>query len=145
MQQNVHFTTISTRDLDATRDFYNRGAGWMPLLDVPGEIIFYQVAPGAVLGFFESEKFAQDAGLPAPADVSGITLAHNVSSREEVDAVVSQLAEHGGSVLKAPEDGAFGGVFHALVTDPNGLIWEIAHNPNWHVADDGSVSFDNAE
>ncbi|SEB48944.1 hypothetical protein SAMN04489806_0832 [Paramicrobacterium humi] len=141
MDQSVHFITIATANLDAAREFYNRGAGWMPLLDVPGEILFYQVAPGTVLGLFDADKFAQDAGLPAPAEVSGVTLAHNVGSRAEVEHVVARLAEHGGTVLKEPQEGAFGGVFHALVADPNGAIWEIAHNPVWRVDDDGRVSF----
>lgn len=137
--QQAHFITLSTPDLDASRAFYVDALGWEPLLDVPGEIIFFQVAPGTVLGFFDAEKFAQDAGLPASVDVSGVTLAHNVSSRSEVETIVAQLSEHGGTVTKTPQDGAFGGVFHAHVTDPNGVIWEIAHNPFWSIADDGTV------
>ncbi|MCW4457023.1 VOC family protein [Microbacterium sp. MPKO10] len=139
MDQNVHFMTIASHDLDATRQFYETGAMWASLLDVPGEIIFYQVAPGTVLSFFDADKFAQDAGLPAAPAVSGVTLAHNTSSRDDVKIIVSQLEVAGGTVSKPAQDGAFGGVFHAHVTDPNGVIWEIAHNPFWDVADDGTV------
>ena len=46
----------------------------------------------------------------------------------------------GGTVLKAPQDGAFGGIYHAHVQDPNGIIWEIAHNPSWLIANDGTVA-----
>ena len=141
MDQRVHFITFSTPDLDAARNFYQAGLGWQPLLDVPGEIIFFQIAPGLVLGLFEAGKFDQDLGRPFQGGAaSGVTLAHNVSSASDVDATVGRLVAAGASVVKAPQAGAFGGVYHGLVTDPNGIVWEIAHNPGWQVADDGSVS-----
>ena len=112
------------------------------MADVPGEIIFFQVAPGVVLGFFEREKF--DADLHSAAvttGVSGVTLSHNVASREAVSATVDRLVAAGAVVLKRPQDGAFGGIFHAHISDPNGVIWEIAHNPGWLVDEAGMVSF----
>ena len=140
MDQQVHFLTLATADLDAARRFYVEGLGWQPLLDVPGEIVFFQIAPGTVLDFFEAGKFAQDLGRgPARPEVSGLTLAHNVASRGAVTAVVDAMAAAGGTVLTAPEEGAFGGVFHALVADPNGVVWEVAHNPGWSVDADGTV------
>jgi catechol 2,3-dioxygenase-like lactoylglutathione lyase family enzyme len=140
MDQQVHFLTLATADLDAARRFYVEGLGWQPLLDVPGEIVFFQIAPGTVLDFFEAGKFAQDLGRgPARPEVSGLTLAHNVASRDAVTAVVDAMAAAGGTVLTAPEEGAFGGVFHALVADPNGVVWEVAHNPGWSVDADGTV------
>ena len=140
MDQQVHFLTLATADLDAARRFYVEGLGWQPLLDVPGEIVFFQIAPGTVLDFFEAGKFAQDLGRgPARPEVSGLTLAHNVASRDAVTAVVDAMAAAGGTVLTAPEEGAFGGVFHALVADPNGVVWEVGHNPGWSVDPDGTV------
>ena len=140
MDQQVHFLTLATADLDAARRFYVEGLGWRPLLDVPGEIVFFQIAPGTVLDFFEAGKFAQDLGRgPARPEVSSLTLAHNVASRDAVTAVVDAMAAAGGTVLTAPEEGAFGGVFHALVADPNGIVWEVAHNPGWSVDADGTV------
>jgi uncharacterized protein len=129
MEQQVHFTTLATADLDAARRFYVDGLGWRPLLDVPGEIVF-----------FEAAKFAQDlGGGPDRPAVSGVTLAHNVADRAAVHTVVEAMTAAGGTVLTAPEEGAFGGVFHALVADPNGVVWEVAHNPGWSVAPDGTV------
>ena len=140
MDQQVHFTTLATADLDAARRFYVEGLGWRPLLDVPGEIVFFQVAPGAVLAFFEAGKFAQDLGRgPARPEVSGLTLAHNVADRDAVRALVEAMVAAGGTVLTPPEEGAFGGVFHALVADPNGVVWEVGHNPGWSVDPDGTV------
>ncbi len=142
MNQQVHFITLATPDLDAARSFYVDGMGWKPLLDVPGEIIFFQVAPGLTLGLFDAVKFAADLNSPdVPTGATGITLAHNVDSPAEVSATVEALARAGGTVLKAPQQGAFGGIYHAHVADPNGVIWEIAHNPGWRIGDDGSVIF----
>ncbi|WP_349898706.1 VOC family protein [Parafrigoribacterium soli] len=142
MDQRIHFITFATADLDAARAFYRDGLGWGPLIDVPDEIIFFQVAPGLVLGLFDAEKFNEDLmGQTTTTAVSGVTLSHNVDSPAEVDSTVQALVAAGATVLKHPQQGAFGGIYHAHVTDPNGLIWEIAHNPGWRIADDGAVSF----
>lgn len=139
MKQQLHFVTIAATDLEATRRFY-RVLGWQPLLDVDGEIIFYQSAPGQVLGFFLAEKFNADLAVAGDhSRVSGLTLAHNVESQQDVIAVVDAMAAAGGIVLKSPQPGQFGGVFHAHVQDPNGAIWEIAHNPGWSIDADGTV------
>ncbi|MFI7482609.1 VOC family protein [Kocuria sp. M1R5S2] len=141
MDPRVHFITLSTPDLDAARRFYAGGLGWEPLLDVAEEILFFQVAPGLVLGLFDAVKFAEDLGRAgsAPSGAEGLTLAHNVGSDEAVRDVVGAMAAAGGTVLTAPRPGAFGGVFHAHVADPNGVVWEVAHNPGWGVDDDGTV------
>lgn len=142
VQQNVHFITLATADLDAARSFYAQALGWRPLADVPGEIIFFQVAPGVVLGLFDAAEFNRDlADGVDHATVSGVTLSHNVGSPEEVRSVVDAVAAAGGDVLKQPQPGEFGGIFHAHVRDPNGVIWEIAHNPGWRVEQDGTVVF----
>lgn len=142
MRQGVNFVTFATRDLDEARRFYVDALGWVPLLDVAGEIVFFQIGPGQVLGFFDAEKFNRDLGTGEDRSrVSGVTLAHNVGSREEVVAVVSAMAAGGGVMLKVPQDGDFGGVFHGLVEDPNGVVWEVAHNPGWGVLEDGTVVF----
>ncbi|MHA7189712.1 VOC family protein [Arthrobacter sp. MDT2-16] len=140
MEQQLHFITLATHDLDDARSFYQDGLGWSPALDVPDEVIFYQVAPGLLLGLFRADKFAEDLGLGTAPAPSGVTLSHNVGSREEVHDVVAAMARAGGVLLKEPQESAFGGIFHAAVRDPNKIVWEIAHNPGWHVLDDGTVS-----
>ena len=141
MQQQLHFITLATRDLDAARSFYVEGLAWKPLLDVPGEIIFFQMAPGMLLGLFDAKKFAEDLqGGDLAAGIQGVTLSHNVPSREAVIDTVAKLIELGGTVIKPPQEGAFGGIYHAHISDPNGVVWEIAHNPSWRIAEDGTVS-----
>ncbi|MGM7424395.1 MULTISPECIES: VOC family protein [unclassified Cellulosimicrobium] len=139
MDQSLHFVTVATRDLDAARAFYG-ALGWTAQLDVPGEIVFYRSAAGQLLGFFEESAFARDAGTPdATPATTGLTLSHNVGSRAAVVELVQAMVDAGGTVRKAPQEGEFGGVFHAHVADPNGLVWEVAHNPAWSVRADGTV------
>lgn len=140
MKQQLHFVTLAAVDLDATRRFY-AALGWTPTLDVPGEIIFYQSAPGQLLAFFLAEKFNADLGRAADhSQVSGITLAHNVDSPDAVVELAAAMTAAGGTTLQPPRPGQFGGVFHAHIQDPNGVIWEIAHNPGWRIDADGTVN-----
>lgn len=141
MDQRLHFLTIATPDLDAARRFYRDGLDWTPLLDVPGEILFFQIAPGLVLGLFDAAKFDQDLLRdPSTSGASGVTLSHNVSEREKVATTLDALVAAGGTIVKPAQESAFGGIFHGHVADPNGVVWEIAHNPGWHVDDAGRVS-----
>ncbi len=143
MDQQLHFLTFATKDLDAARTFYKDGLGWNPLMDVPGEILFFQVAPGLVLGLFDAEKFDQDLGTPtSTSGVSGVTLSHNVGSAGDVSSTIDALVAAGARVVKPAQAGAFGGIFHGHVEDPNGIVWEIAHNPGWKINDDGTVVFE---
>jgi catechol 2,3-dioxygenase-like lactoylglutathione lyase family enzyme len=139
MDQQLHFITLATRDLDAARSFYQDGLGWEPKLDVPDEILFYQVAPGLLLGLFDAGKFAEDLGGTTAPPVSGVTLSHNVDSPDAVRSTIAAMTGAGGTVLKEPQESRFGGIFHAHVEDPNGVVWEIAHNPAWRINDDGGV------
>jgi catechol 2,3-dioxygenase-like lactoylglutathione lyase family enzyme len=140
MDQHVHFMTVATGDLEAARRFYVDGLGWTPTLDVPGEIIFFQIGHGMILGFFDAEKFTADmGGDPADGAIpSGFTLSHNVQSPDEVDRVMSEAATAGATILKPAQQAAFGG-YHGHFADPNGTVWEVAHNPGWRVGDDGTV------
>lgn len=140
MDQRLHFLTLATPDLDAARRFYRDGLGWEPLFDQPGEILFFQVAPGLTLGLFDAAKFDDDLLREhSSTGVNGVTLSHNVADRAAVVATLAALEAAGGTILKPAQEGAFGGIFHGHVADPNGVIWEIAHNPGWRVDDDGAV------
>lgn len=139
VDQRAHFLTLATTDLDASRTFYVDGLGWTPLLDVPGEIVFFQIASGLVLGLFDAQKFTDDLGQDGgPASVVGLTLSHNVDSPDEVDAVVAAAVKAGATVIKQPRQAAFGG-YHGHFADPSGVIWEVCHNPGFSVDADGTV------
>jgi catechol 2,3-dioxygenase-like lactoylglutathione lyase family enzyme len=150
MDQRVDFITLATANLDAARDFYVGGLGWTPTLDVPGEILFFQIGPGLMLGLFDAVRFQDDLALHpnvglesalAPPRISGVTLAHNVHSAAEVDRLFENAVRAGASVVKPPQAASFGG-YHAYIADPNRVTWEIAYNPGWAVDPDGRVRLD---
>jgi catechol 2,3-dioxygenase-like lactoylglutathione lyase family enzyme len=136
MEQRLSILTVRVEDVEAATRYYVDGLGWQPVLAVPGEVAFLQVAPGVALSLFDAEGFDSDAGQPLRYPV---TLARNVDSPEEVRAVVATMREAGGTVLKEPQRTVWGG-YHAFVADPTGLPWEIAHNPGWAIGEDGTVS-----
>jgi catechol 2,3-dioxygenase-like lactoylglutathione lyase family enzyme len=138
MDPRVHFLTVATADLDAARRFYRDGLGWEPLVDVPGEIIFFQVGPGLTLGLYDARAFNHDLLAPGTAQPSGFTLSHNVESPTLVDETIEQLVAQGATIVKKPQFAAFGG-YHGHVADPNGIVWEIAHNPAWSIDETGAV------
>ncbi len=139
MEQRTHFITLATPDLDAARAFYVDGLGWTALLDVPGEIIFFQVAPAMVLGLFDRDNFVADmAGGPEDGRLGGLTLSHNVATPADVDATVRDAVAAGATLVKAPQRADFGG-YHGHFADPNGVVWEICHNSGWRVDETGKV------
>ncbi|OEU86608.1 glyoxalase [Streptomyces abyssalis] len=146
MDQRTHFITLATPDLDASRSFYRDGLGWQPLADVPGEIVFFQTGPGLVLGFFVAEKFREDvAGAVSELSTSGVTLSHNVGSREAVDEVVNAAVAAGARLVKSPEPVPVFDGYHGHFADPNGVIWEVCHNPGWSVDATGRVHLGSAD
>lgn len=145
MDAGIHFITLATPNLDAARTFYCDGLGWNALLDVPGEIIFFQAGPGLVLGFFDAQKFRDDlGGAVSETAVTGLTLSHNVDSPDAVDTVVGGAVEAGATIVKTPQRAAFGG-YHGHFADPNGVVWEVCHNPGWRVDDSGRVHLGEVE
>jgi len=137
MDQRVDFVTLGVADLEATRRFYVDGLGWEPLLEVPGEVLFFQVAHGVVLGLYTG--LAGDSGAPTgDPSAAPVSLSHNVASDAEVAAAMQRAEAAGARVLKPAQRAAFGG-FHGYVADPDGFRWEICHNPGWSVDADGTV------
>ncbi|MEA2126505.1 MAG: uncharacterized protein QOI80_3287 [Solirubrobacteraceae bacterium] len=135
----VNFITLGVRDLDATRAFYVGGLGWSPLLDVPGEVIFFQVGPGLTLGFYTGlEGDVGDGVALADPATAPLSLSHNVETDDAVHALMAAAEAAGATVLKPAQRADFGG-FHGYFADPAGFRWEICHNPGWSVAADGTV------
>lgn len=141
MEQRLSLITLGVPDLDEARHFYLDGLGWTPVLDVAGQVAFVQVAPGVLLSLFDATELAADVGdgrAAAPA-VGNVTLAHNVGSEAEVDAVLAEAVAAGGTLLKRAQRAAWGG-YHGYFADPAGTPWEVAFNPALVVDDDGAVS-----
>jgi catechol 2,3-dioxygenase-like lactoylglutathione lyase family enzyme len=141
MEQRVSIFTIRAEDLEGATRYYVERLGWRPFLAVPGEVTFFQVGPRVALSLFDANGFDADVGQPQRY---AFMLAHNVASEEEVREVVRTMVHAGGTLIKQPQPAAWGG-YHAFVNDPMGVCWEVAHNPDWSVAPDGTVRIGAAE
>ena len=137
MDQRISLITLGVADLRRAMDFY-AALGWRG--ESPdGDVAFYQ-AGGTILALWGRDKLAADSAVDADSGGwGGITLAHNVGSPAEVEAVLESALISGGTVSRAgaaTEWGGYSGVF----ADPDGHRWEIAHNPGWVLHDDGTVA-----
>ena len=127
MQPRISMITLGVDDLSRSIRFYQEGLGW-PRLDSPPEVAFFTLN-GTWLGLFGRESLAQDAGIPAQGSgFSGFTLAHNVNSEAAVDAVLQQAVSAGAHLIKPGQKVAWGG-YSGYFSDPDGYVWEVAHNP----------------
>ena len=118
---------LGVKDLETARRFYEEGLG-LPRLDSPPGVVFFNLN-GTWLGLSERESLARDAGIPAEGSgYSGINLAHNVASEAEVDAALQEAADAGATIVKQPSRADWGG-YHGYFRDPDGHLWEVAHNP----------------
>jgi uncharacterized protein len=137
MQARISLVTLGVRDLERARRFYE-AMGWTAAPDSNDEIAFFQAGP-AVLALWGRDRLAEDSGVTDSGGYGAVTLAHNVGSPAEVDAVIAQAANAGAKVARAPAATFWGG-YSAVFIDPEGHPWEVAHNPGWQLAEDGSVS-----
>jgi len=136
MQQSVSLVTLGVADYERARSFYE-ALGWSAALEIQ-ETAFFR-ANGVVLAIWSREKLAADTGVADDgATWSGITLAHNVGSREEVDAVIEQARANGGTISREPAETFYGG-YAGVFRDLDGHAWEVAHNPGFGLEPDGSV------
>jgi catechol 2,3-dioxygenase-like lactoylglutathione lyase family enzyme len=129
MDQRISFVTLAVADLDASRRFYVDGLGWTAELDVPGEVVMIRVGEHLLLSLWDRVHFEAEVG-PAMTGtgVAPFTLAHNVATREEVDAVLETARSAGAALVHPAEQRDWGG-YTGYFGDPDGYRWEIAYNP----------------
>lgn len=136
--QRVTLITLGVADLAASRAFY-KALGWQESPRSQETVAFYQIN-GMVLGLFGLANLAKDQGRPdAPLGVGAMTLAQNFESEAEVDAAFAKALACGATELKAPEKVFWGG-YSGYYADPDGHVWEVAHNPFWPLNADGSLT-----
>ena len=139
--QRVTLITLGVADLAAARAFYAR-LGWTEHGANEG-VAFYQMA-GQVLALFGKGDLAADQGRPgATLGTGAITLAQNFASESEVDAAFAAALAAGATALKAPEKVFWGG-YSGYWADPDGHVWEVAMNPFWPLAEDGTLTLPDA-
>lgn len=136
MEQRVSLVTLGVRDLARARAFYER-LGWTTDAAAEDEVVFFQ-AGGMVLGLWDRALLAEDSGIEDGGGWGGVTLAHNVRSPAEVDAVMAEAGAAGATVVR-PAAATFWGGYSGVFLDPEGHPWEVAHNPGWSILEDGSI------
>ena len=128
MDQRVSFVTLAVHDLDATRRFYVDGLGRTPDVDVPGEVLMFRAGEHLVLSLWAESGFEAEVGpVRRGQGIAPVTLAHNVPSTDEVDAVLA-TARAAGAAITGPAERDWGG-YTGYFADPDGFRWEVAFNP----------------
>jgi catechol 2,3-dioxygenase-like lactoylglutathione lyase family enzyme len=135
MEQRVSVITLGVADLGRAIRFYT-DLGWRRTGDNP-DVAFFQ-AGGSVFALWSRASLAEDSAVQDNGGWGGITLAHNVGSPAEVDAVIDEARAAGATIGREPAPTFWGG-YSGLFIDPDGHPWEVAHNPGWQIQDDGSV------
>jgi uncharacterized protein len=140
MEQRVSLVTLGVADVARARAFYE-ALGWHMDGGVDDEtdlVAFFQTG-GFIVALWERAKLANDSGVDDRGGWGGVTLAHNVTSPEDVEAVLAE-AEAAGARISRPGGKTFWGGYSGVFVDPDGHPWEVAHNPGWTVHEDGSTT-----
>jgi catechol 2,3-dioxygenase-like lactoylglutathione lyase family enzyme len=127
MEQRISLVTLGVTDLARARAFYE-ALGWSGAKQPDDEVCFFQA------GCMAFGLWTEVGGHGAP----GIELAHNVRSPEDVAALLAEAEGAGGTVVRQAQVAEWGGTTGAFA-DPDGYVWEVAHNPGWTIGEDGSV------
>ena len=136
MQPLITLVTLGVDDLEKSLRFYRDGLGLATEGIVGqqfeyGAVVFIQLQAGLRLALWPRKSIAHDTGLPVGArSATEFTLAHNVRTRDEVDAVMAQAKAAGATITKAADETFWGG-YTGYFQDPDGHVWEVAFNPQW--------------
>ncbi|MGA7858808.1 MAG: VOC family protein [Terracidiphilus sp.] len=137
MEQRISIVTLGVASLERSREFYER-LGWQQSKASTDGIVFFQAA-GMALALYPRAGLARDANLPEFGQgFAGIAIAYNARSRHEVDAVLAEAQDAGAMLLK-PAQEAFWGGYSGYFADPDNFPWEVAWNPHFPIAADGSI------
>jgi uncharacterized protein len=139
MEPRISLITLGVTDLARARAFYS-ALGFPTETDPALDVAFFRAGP-MVLAVWDRARLAADSGVEDAGRSGGFTLAHNVASPEQVDAVIEEARAAGAVITREPEATFWGG-YSGVFADPDGHPWEVAHNPRWTLREDGSVSPD---
>ena len=144
MKPRITVLTLGVSDLERSLAFYRDGLG-LPTEGIIGQefeygaVAFFELQHGLLLALWPRTSIAHDTGLPnRPPSVTDFTIAHNVNSKEEVDAVMDQARRAGATIVKAAGETFYGG-YAGYFQDPDGHLWEVAWNPGFPLHEDGSL------
>ena len=131
MKPKISIITLGVSDLDASVRFYRDGLGLPAPNYNEGDNICFLELDGTWLSLYRRDKFPDEADVEFASPTAGtptITLAHNLGSREAVDAAMAEAIAAGATLVKQPEEVFWGG-YSGYFSDPDGYLWELAHNP----------------
>ena len=132
MEPRISIVTLGVTDLPRSVQFYRDGLG-LSLYDENTESIAFFRNSGTWLALYPREALAADVGISADSSgFSGVTLAHNVRSKREVDELLKVAVEAGATLVKAAEDTFWGG-YSGYFADPDNHLWEVAWNPHFWI------------
>jgi predicted lactoylglutathione lyase len=137
MDQRLSSITLGVGDVTRAQRFYE-ALGWHldgGVDDENDHIAFFQ-AGGMILSLWDRDKLAEDGGLSDPGGWGGVTLGYNVNSPEEVEQILAQAADTGGTITSLGCPRAWGG-YSGIFVDLDGHSWEVQYNPAWTVHPDG--------
>jgi uncharacterized protein len=142
MEQRFSIVTLGVSDLKRSCEFYER-LGWKRSTAQTEGIVFFQTG-GMALALYPRDGLAKDANVAAydkgfkDHGFNGVTLAYNTRTRAEVDAVLAE-AKSAGARIQKPAEEAFWGGYSGYFADPDGFLWEVAWNPHFPIAKNGSI------
>lgn len=142
MQPRVSIITLGVEDLERSYQFYTKLG--FPSSKTPQDGIIFFKTGGVCLALYPLAELAKDVSpqmLAAKEGFSGVTLAHNTRSKDEVDEVLA-LAVSAGAKLEKPAQDVFWGGYSGYFSDPDGYLWEVAYGDCWQFNDDGSLVID---
>ena len=137
MRQRLSLVTLGVADLERAVAFYG-AIGWEPANDWRKQDVAFYESGGMAVALWRRDELAKDSEVEDDGGWGGVTLAHNVDSPEEVDAVLAEARAAGASIGREGAETFWGG-YSGVFIDPDGHPWEVAHNPNWTIEDDGSL------
>ena len=140
MEQRLSLITLGVNDVGRARTFYE-ALGWQRTAEWttrPTTWRFFQ-AGGMIVALWDREKLAEDSTVTDGGGWGGVTLAYNVNSPGQVDAVIEE-ARAAGATIGRPGAETFWGGYSGVFIDPDGHPWEVAHNPHWTVHEDGRTT-----
>jgi len=136
--QAISLVTLGVADVRASTRFYEALGFPLSPASVEGDVSFFKTA-GGLLGLYGAEDLRTDAQAgpaAAPGHFRGVTLAINVADRATVDVSLATARQAGATITKPPQPTEWGG-YHGYFADPDGHLWEVAHNPGWPLDERG--------
>ena len=129
MKHKISIITLGVSNLKKSLSFYRDGLGFQTHdYKEDAGIVFFK-RQGTWLALYPKDKLAEDATVsPEGGGFGGITLAHNVGTKEEVDSIIRLALKVGASLVKNPQEVFWGG-YSGYFADPDGHLWEVAYNP----------------